>query len=92
MAKLYSITPNEDGYAVTTLDIEGYDRDENCYYMTNRIANSRCLLKIVGEIVQYRSSDQNWYEMEFVDSGALTATTIQSYNGKAEVKVTIPLR
>ncbi|UWS78292.1 hypothetical protein N1037_13510 [Phaeobacter sp. G2] len=92
IGSLYGLNPNEDGYAVTTLDIEGYDSDANCYIMKNRIANSSCLLKIVGEVVQYRSTDQRWYEMEFLDSGALTAATIQSYNVRAEVKVTIPLR
>ncbi len=77
---------------MTTLDIEGYDSDANCYFMNIRIANSKCLLRIVGEVVQYRSSDQRWYEMEFLDSGALTGTATQWYNAAAVVKVTIPLR
>lgn len=92
MAKLYALSPNEGGFATTTLDIEGYDEDANCYVMKYRIANSECLLKIVGEVIQYRSSDGKWYEMMFLDSGALTATTVQLFNRSAEVKVTIPLR
>ncbi|MGX9353512.1 hypothetical protein ACS3QZ_20160 (plasmid) [Shimia sp. W99] len=89
---LYGLIPNEEGYAVTTLDIEGYDSDANCYFMKNRIANSKCLLRIVGEVVQYRSSDERWYEMEFLDSGALTGIATQWFNAAAVVKVTIPLR
>ncbi|MGH1446999.1 MAG: hypothetical protein ACRBBO_13245 [Cognatishimia sp.] len=92
MSGWYGLSPNEDGFASTTLDIEGYDNDGNCYFMNHRIANSGCLLRIVGEALQYRSSDQKWYEMEFLDTGSLTTTSIQNYNANAEVKVTIPLR
>jgi hypothetical protein len=94
MNNRYGLSPNEDGYAVTTLDIEGYNSDANCYFIKNHIANSKCLMKIVGEVVQYRSTDGRWYEMQFLDAGALTAATIQkgSANTDVAVTVTIPLR
>lgn len=92
MAKLYALAPNEEGFMTTSFDIKGYNNDDNCYFSQLKVSYSTCLLRIIGETIQYRSSDGKWYEMAFLDSGELTTQSTQAYNSSAEVTVTIPLR
>ncbi len=93
----YSMVPNPDNYGVINMDIGGYDATANCYWshQYNRILGKRdgCFLRVIGDIVQVRSTDRNWYEMTFLDEGSLRANTTHQYiNTKAETIVTIPIR
>lgn len=95
----YGLVPNGDGYAVTSIDVSGYDSKANCYMAVqyHKLFGSgegrNCFLRIVGEVVQIRSTDRSWYEINFRDEGALQGTTLHEYNNtSAETTVTIPLR
>lgn len=92
MSDLYGLSPNKEGFSTTTMDIEGFDDDANCYFLNRKIKYSKCFLRFVGETIQYRSSDGKWYEMTYLDAGALYVVSTQIYNANAQVALTIPLR
>lgn len=90
MDRRYSLVPNSEGYTATTIDIESFDSANNCYPV--RQFQTGCFLRFVGETIQYRSTDEKWYEVEYMDAGALTVISFQS-DGRHSVVVqtTIPL-